>query len=141
MRDCNRAVKKKVNITPIATGNDDQDMPSMIHVSDNNVSIDSLQQSDDLESEGGIWDNNANDNVGFAPEGANQNLILPNLPVGCPVSQQNEGANRAPEIVPDPALAPEGATCQTRGKAKQYPEAVWQCGTNGKLKQVSLNAI
>jgi hypothetical protein len=87
MRDRNRAVKKKVNITFIATGNDDQDMLSMVPVSDDNISIDSLQQSNYSESEGGIWDNNANDDVGFAPEGANQNLILPDLPVGRPVGQ------------------------------------------------------
>jgi hypothetical protein len=119
MRDRNQAVKKKVTIAPVAMGDDDQDMPDMIPVSDDNISIDSLQQSNDSESEGGIWDNNANDDVGFDPEGANRNLILPDSLVRSPVGQQNEGANRAPDIVPDPALAPEGATRRTHGKARK----------------------
>jgi hypothetical protein len=79
--------------------------------------------------------------VGFAPEGANRNLILPDSPVRHPIGQQNEGAGRAREIVPDPAIAPEGATRRTCGKARDYPEAVWQRGTDGKLERVSLNAI
>ena len=135
MRDRNRAVKKKVAITPVATGDDDHDMPDMIPVSDDDVSIDSSQQSDDSESEGGIWDNNANDDVGFAPEGANRNLILPDSPVGSPVGQRNEGANGAPNVVPAPA------TRKTRGQARKYPEAVWRRGTDGKLERVSLNEI
>jgi hypothetical protein len=141
MHDRNRAVKKKVTITLVAMGDDDQDMPDMIPVSDDDISIDSSQQSNDSESEGGIWDNYANDDVGFAPEGANRNLILLDSPVRSPVGQRNEGANRAPDIVPDPALAPEGATRRTRDKARKYPEAVWRRGTDGKLERVSLNAI
>ena len=87
----------------------------------------------DSESEGGIWDKHNDDNVSIAPEGAQ--LIPPDVddnngtpiigsPVGSPVGRRNEGDNLPPNIVLVPIQAPEGATCQKRCKAKQYPPAV-----------------
>jgi hypothetical protein len=54
-------------------------------------------------------------------------------PVGRPVGRRYEGARPPHNIVPTPTKAPDGATCQQRGKAKQYPTAVWRRGADGKL--------
>jgi hypothetical protein len=83
-------------------------------------SIDSSLYSRDSESEGGIWDNQHNDDVSIAPEGAQ--LIPPDdgsnraplvgSPVGRTIGPQREAARSAPNIVPAPIIAPEGATRQ-----------------------------
>jgi hypothetical protein len=118
----------------------------------NNVSIviDSSLYTRDSESEGGIWDYHNNDNVSIAPEGAQ--LIPPDVddnngtpmigsPVGSPVGRRNNGDNPPPNIVPAPIQAPEGATRQHCGKAKQYPPAVWRRGADGKLKQIAMSVV
>jgi hypothetical protein len=145
MRDCNHAVKKVIP-TPVATDNlDDGNAPDVTQISDDS-SVDCLLFGRDLESEGGIWDNANNNDVSFAPDGGNQNVIPPNnkgirVPVvGSPVNPGNEGLNPLPNNIPDPNLAPEGARHQY-GKAKQYPPAIWQHGAGAKLERVSLSVI
>jgi hypothetical protein len=85
MRDCNRAVKK---VIPTAVATDDLDndnAPDVTQISDDS-SVDSLLFSHDSESEVGIWDNTNNNDVSFAPEGRNQNVIpLYNEGVWAPV--------------------------------------------------------
>ncbi len=109
-------------------------------------SVDSLLFSRDLESEGGIWDNTNNNDVSFSPEGGNQNVIPPNNErirapvVGSPINCGNVGVNPLPNNIPNPNPALEGAKRQ-RGKAKQYPPAVWQCGADGRLERISLSVI
>jgi hypothetical protein len=86
----------------------------------------------DSESEGGIWDNQYNDDVSIAPEGAQ--LIPPDYdsdraslfgsPVGCNIGPECEAARPAPNIVPAPIQAPEGSTHRQCRKAKQYPLAM-----------------
>jgi hypothetical protein len=83
-------------------------------------SIDSSLYGQDSESEGGIWDNQYNDDISITPEGAQ--LIPPDddgiraplvsLPVGCNIGPEREAACPAPNIVPAPIIAPEGATQQ-----------------------------
>ena len=48
-----------------------------------------------------------------------------------------EGVQPAPNII----SATEGAPCGTRGKAKEYPPALWRRGADGKLEHVSLSVI
>ncbi len=89
----------------------------MLPVSDDG-SIDSSLYSQDSESEGGIWDNQYNDDVSMTPEGAQ--LIPPDddgnraplvgLPVGRNIGPEREAARPVPSIVPDPIITPEGAT-------------------------------
>ncbi len=116
MCDCNRAVQKIIP-PPVTTDKDADDDPSMIPVSDDG-SINSSLYSRDSVSEGGIWDNQYNDDVSIAPEGAQ--LIPPDddgnrapllgFPVGCNIGPECEAACPAPNIVPAPIIAPEGAT-------------------------------
>ncbi len=139
MRDRNQAVQQIVP-PPVTTDTDADDNPSMLPVSDDG-SIDSSLYSWDSESEGGFWDNQYNHNVSIAPEGAQ--LIPPDndgnraplvgLPVVCNIGPEREAAHPAPNIVPAPITAPGGATHWQRGKAKQYPPAMWQHGADGKL--------
>ncbi len=49
----------------------------------------------------------------------------------------NEGVQLTLNITP----APEGAHRRTRGKAKEYPPAVWRRGADGKMERVSLSVI
>ncbi len=114
MRDCNCAVKKFIP-TPVATFDLDNDnAPNVTQISDDS-SVDSLLLSRDSKSVGGIWDNTNNNDVSFAPEGSNQNVISPNNKgirapvVGSPVNCGNEGVNPLPNNVPDPNPSPEGA--------------------------------
>ncbi len=66
---------------------------------------------------------------------------LVGLPVGHPVGRRHEGACPPHNIVPTPTKAPEGATHQQRGKAKQYPTAVWGHGAEGKLERIAMSII
>ncbi len=68
MHDVNRAVQQAVP-TPVITVKNADDDPDMLPISDND-SVDSSLYSWDSESEGGIWDNQYNDDVSIAPEGA-----------------------------------------------------------------------
>jgi hypothetical protein len=68
MRDRNRAVQQAVP-TPLTRVNNTDDNPDMLPISDDDSVYSSLY-SQDLESEGGIWDNQYNDDVFIAPEGA-----------------------------------------------------------------------
>ena len=117
MRDCNQAVKQIVP-PPVTTDKDADDNPNILPVSDDG-SIDSSLYSQNSETEGGIWDNQYNDDVSIAPEGAQ--LIPPDndgngaplvgLPFGCNFGPEHETACPAPNIFPAPITAPEGATC------------------------------
>ncbi len=85
----------------------------------------------------------------MAPEGAQ--LIPPDddgnraplagLPVGCNIGPEHEAALPAPNIVPAPIIAPEGATRWRHEKAKQYPPAMWQRGADGKLERIAMNTV
>ncbi len=57
-------------------------------------------------------------------------MVPPNL-------DGNEGVQPTPNIT----QAPEGAHRRTRGKAKEYPPAVWRRGADGKMEHVSLSVI
>ncbi len=117
MRDCNRAVQQAVP-TSVTTVNNAGDDPDMLSISDDD-SVDSSLYSRDSESEGGTQDNQYNDDVSIAPEGAQ--LIPPDddsdraplvgSPVGCNIGPEHEAAHPAPNIVLAPIQAPEGATC------------------------------
>jgi hypothetical protein len=119
MRDCNQAVQQIVP-PPVTTDKDADNNPSMLPVSDDG-SIDSSLYSQDSESEGGIWDNQYNDDVSIAPEGAQQ-LISPDddgnrapmvgLPVGYKIGPERDLAHPAPNILLAPIIDPEGATHQ-----------------------------
>ncbi len=117
MRECNQAVKLIIP-TSVNTGKDSDNNSDMLPISDDG-SVDSSLYSQDSESEGGIWDNQDNDDVSIAPGGAH--LIPPDddddnrtplvgSPVGCPVGRVHEGACPPHNIVPTPTTAPEGAT-------------------------------
>ena len=116
MRDCNRAVQQAVP-TPVTTVKNADDNPDMLPISDDD-SVDSSLYSRDSESEGGIWDNQYNDDVSIAPEGAQ--LIPPDhdgnkaplvgSPVGRNIGPECEAARPAPKNVPALIQAPEGAT-------------------------------
>ena len=81
------------------------------------------------KSEGGIWgNNNYDDDASIAHEGAN--LVPPDI-------NGNEGVRPTPVIIP----APEGAHRITRGKAREYPPAMWRRGADGKMERVSLSVI
>jgi hypothetical protein len=120
----------------------------MLPVSDDG-SIDSSLYSQDSESEGGIWGNQYNDDISIAPEGAQlfppdddgNRAPLVGLPAGCNIGPEREAARPAPNIVPAPIIAPEGATRQQREKAKQYPPAVWQHGADGKLERIAMSIV
>ncbi len=89
----------------------------MVPISDDD-SVDSSLHSQDSESEGGIWDNQYNDDVSIAPKGAQ--LISPHddgdkaplvgSPVGRKMGPECEAARPAPNIVPAQIQAPGGAT-------------------------------
>ncbi len=68
-------------------------------------------------------------------------MPLVGLPVGCNVGWGHEGACPPHNIVPTPTKAAEGATRWQRGKAKQYPTAVWRCGADGKLERIAMSII
>ena len=128
MRDRNRAVKKSIT-PPVATDVDDAgEVPGVAPISDDG-SVDSSLFSRASESEGDIWgNNNYDDDASNAHEGAN--LIPPDF-------NGNEGVQPTPNIT----QAPEGAHRRTRGKAKEYPPAVWRRGADGKMERVSLSII
>jgi hypothetical protein len=116
MRDCNRAFQHIVP-PPVTTDKDADDDPSMLPVSDDG-SIDYSLYSRDSESEGGIWDNQYNDDVSIAPEGAqlippddngNRAPLVGSL-VGRNIGPEHEAAHPAPNIVPAPIIASDGAT-------------------------------
>jgi len=118
MRDHNCAVKKSIP-PPVATDVDDAGkVPGVAPISDDG-SVDSSLFSRASESEGDIWgNNNYDDDASNAHEGAN--LVPPDF-------DGNEGVQPTPNITP----APEGAHRRTRGKAKEYPPAVWCRGADG----------
>ena len=144
MRERNRAVKKVIPV-PVSTGQDDDAAPEAQQISDDS-SVDSSLYSRDSESEGGIWGNNDVDDASLPPEGGNTNVIPPEddnrrAPLhGSPIGQGNEGVNVPRNIVPDQNTAPEGAK-RRRGKAKQYPPAVWRRGADGKMERISLSQV
>jgi len=116
---------QKIIPKPIAMDLDDVgDVPGVAPISAN-----SLLLSHVLESEGDIWgNNNYNDDASIAHERAN--LVTPNF-------NGNEGVQPTPNIT----QAPERAHRRTRGKAKEYPPAVWRRGADRKLKRISLSVI
>jgi hypothetical protein len=118
MRDRNCAVWKSIS-PPVVTDVDDAGyVPGVAPISDNG-SVDSSLFSRASESEGDIWgNNNYDDDASNAHEGAN--LVPPDF-------DGNEGVQPTPNITP----APEGAHRRTRGKAKEYPPAVWCRGADG----------
>jgi hypothetical protein len=61
--------------------------------------------------------------------------------VGYPVGWGHEGACPPHNIVPTPTKASEGAICRQRGKATQYPTAVWRRGADGKLEWITISII
>jgi hypothetical protein len=104
MREHNQAV------TPVNTGKDADDNLDMLPISDDG-SVDSSLYSQDSESEGGIWDNQDNDNVSIAPEIAQlippddddgNRMPLVGFTVGRPVGQGHEGSSPPPNIVLTP---------------------------------------
>jgi hypothetical protein len=118
MRDRNCAVWKSIS-PPVVTDVDDAGyVPGVAPISDNG-SVDSSLFSRASESEGDIWgNNNYDDDASNAHEGAN--LVPPDF-------DGNEGVQLTPNIT----TAPEGAHQRTRGKAKEYPPAVWRRGADG----------
>ncbi len=97
MHECNQAVKWIIP-TPVNTGKDADDNSDMLPISDDG-SVDSSLYSQDSESEGGIWENQDNDNVSIAPEGAylipaddddGNRTPLVGSPVGIPVGRGHE---------------------------------------------------
>ena len=144
MRDRNRAVQQSIPATTVKDADEDHDL---LPISDED-SVDSSLYSRDSESEGGIWDNQYNDDVSIAPEGAQ--LIPPDdvgreplvgSPVGRNIGLEREAARPVPNLVPAPIQAPEGAYQRRRGKAKQYPPAVWRRGADGKLERIAMNIV
>ncbi len=118
MRDCNHAVQQAVPTT-VSTVKNADDNPDMLPISDDD-SVDSSCYSRYSESEGGIRDNQYNDDVSIAPEGAQlippdddaDNVPLVGSPVGHNIGPECEAARPAPNIVLAPIQAPEGATHQ-----------------------------
>jgi hypothetical protein len=145
MRDRNRAVQQAVP-TPVTTVNNADEDTDMLPISDDD-SVDSSLCSRDSESEGGIWDNQYNDDISIAPEGAQ--LIPPDYdsnraplvgsPVGSNIDPEHEAAHPAPNIVPAPTQAPERATRQRCGK--QVLPAVWQRGADGKMERIAMSVV
>jgi len=123
-----RAIQKIIP-KPVATDLDDVgNVPGVAPISDDG-SVDSSLLSHASESEGDIWgNNNYDDDASNAHEGAN--LVQPNF-------NGNEGVQPTPNVT----QAPEGAHQTTRGKAKEYPPAVWRRGADGKMERVSLSVI
>ena len=107
MREHNPAARKAIP-TPVATDLDDaDDVPGIAPISGIS-SVDSLVFSHASESKGGIWgNNNYADDASNAHEGTN--LVPPNF-------NGNEGVSPAPNII----QSPEGASCRTHEKAKEY---------------------
>jgi len=128
MRGRIRAIQKIIP-KPVATVLDDvNNLPGVAPISDDG-SVDSLLLSHASESEGDIWgNNNYDDDASNAHEGAN--FVPPDF-------NGNEGVQPTPNIT----QAPEGAHRRTRGKAKEYPPAVWHRGADGKMERVSLSVI
>ncbi len=145
MRDRNCAVQQAVP-TPVITVNNADDDPDMLPISDDD-SVDSSLYSRDSESEVGIWDNQYNDDVSIAPEGAQlippdndgNKVPLVGSPVGRNIGPECEAARPAPNIVPAPIQASEGTTRRRRGK--QYPPAVWQRGADGKMERIPMSVV
>jgi hypothetical protein len=147
MHDCNQAVQQAAP-TPVTTDKDADDKPDMLPISDD-YSADFSLYSQDSESEESIWDNQYNDDISIAPEGAQ--LTLPDddgnrappvgLPIGRNICPEREAACPTPDIFLAPILAPEGATCQRCGKAKQYLPAVWQRGADCKMERIAMNVV
>ncbi len=116
MHDHNCSVQQAVP-TPVTTVNNADDDPNMLPISDDD-SVDSSLYSQDSESEGGIWDNQYNDDLSIAPEGAQRippdddgnRAPLFDSPVGRHIGPEHEAARPAPNIVPALIQAPEGAT-------------------------------
>jgi len=128
MRDCNRDVKKSIPPLVATDVDDGGEVPGDAPISDDG-SVDSSLFSHASESEGDIWGNTNYDNDAFnAHEGAN--LVPPNF-------NGNEGVQPTPNIT----QAPEGAHRKIRGKAKDYPPAVWRSGAHGNMECVSLSVI
>ncbi len=108
---------------------DEGEVPGVAPISDDG-SVDSSLLSHASESEGDIWgNNNYDDDASNAHEGAN--LVPPDF-------DGNEGVYPTPNITQAPG---EGAHQRTRGKAKEYPPAVWRHGANGKMERASLSVI
>ena len=112
MRDRNRAVQQSI---PATTAKDAEDDPDLLPISDED-SVDSSLYSRDSESEGGIWDNQYNDDVSIAPEGAQlippddvDRVPLVGSPVGRNIGPEREAARPVPNLAPAPIQAPEGA--------------------------------
>jgi hypothetical protein len=57
------------------------------------------------------------------------------------ISPEREAAHPAPNIVPAPSIAPEGATRRQRKKAIQYPPAMWRRGADGKLERSAISIV
>ena len=153
---CNRsrAVQQVITKTPVATGDVD-DGPNMLPISDDG-SLDSSLGRRDSESEGGIWDGHNNDFAPNAPEGAapERAQLIPidfddNIGPSAnssPRRRPYDAGPHPPVIIEPQILAPEGAaperaTRRGRGKAKQYPPAVWRRGTDGKLERIATSVI
>jgi hypothetical protein len=68
-------------------------------------------------------------------------MPLVGFPVSRPVGGGHEGARPPLNIVPTAKTAPEGATRQHCGKAKQYPPAVWRCDADGKLERIAMHVV
>jgi hypothetical protein len=73
MHDCKWSCQYLIP-TPVTTDKVAHDDPILLPISDDD-SVDSSLYSRDSESEGGIWDNQHNDDVSIAPEGAQANSI------------------------------------------------------------------
>jgi hypothetical protein len=147
MRDRNHAVQQAIP-TPVTTVKNADDDPVMLPISDDD-SVDSSLYSQDSESEGSIWDNQYNDDVSIAPEGAQlippdndgNKLPLVGTPVGRNIGPECEAARPAPNIVLALIQSPMGATCQQCRKAKHYPPAVWGCGADGKMERITMSVV
>ncbi len=124
----------------MTTVNNADDNPDMLPISDDD-SVESSLYSQDSESEGGIWDNQYNDDVSIAPEGPQ--LIPPDdggnraplvgSPVGRNINLDCEAARPAPNIVPAPIQAPEGATRRRRGNSTLQPY--------GKMERIAMSVV
>ena len=119
-------------------------------------SLDSSLGQRDSESEGGIWDGHNNDFAPNAPEGAapERAQLIPidfddnigPLAISSPRRHADDAGPHPPLVIEPQIIAPEGAaperaTRQGRGKAKQYPPAVWRRGADGKLERIATSVI
>jgi len=129
MRERIRAIQKIIP-KPVAMDLDDVgDAPGVAPISDDG-SVDSLLLSHASESEGDVWrgNNSYDDDASNAHEGAN---LVP----------LDFNGNKGVQPTPNINQAPEGAHQRTRGKAKEYPPAVWRHGADGKMERISLIVI